>query len=112
MTQLVDSYSSVKEQRSKLPKLSLEKGVRNVTIPRVAKSIKAVSQVPFEQSIVKYRNISKYSFVTRVTKFQTIVGNLVLELLNTMKKILNRNDLFISPWKVRNCIDTFTINKC
>ena len=99
MTQLVDSFS-------------LEKGVRNVTIPRVAKSIKAVSQVPFEQSIVKYRNISKYSFVTRVTKFQTIVGILVLELLNTMKFFLNRNDLFISPWKVRNCIDTFTINKC
>ena len=29
-----------------------------------------------------------------------------------MKNVLNRNDLFISPWKVRNLIDTFNINKC
>ena len=69
MTQLVDSYFSVKEQRSKLSKLILEKGVRNVTIPHVAKSIMIVSQVPLKYSIVKYHNIFKDSFVTRVTTF-------------------------------------------
>ena len=69
MTQLVDSYFSVKEQRSKLSNLMLEKGVRNVTIPHVEKSIKIVSQVPLNYSIVKYHNIFKDSFVTRVTKF-------------------------------------------
>ena len=85
MTQLVDSYSSVSEQRTKLFKLTLEKFYCNVTIPHIEKSIKFVSQVPFKYSIAKYRYIFKDSFVTRVTKFQTIVGNLVLELLNTMK---------------------------
>ena len=59
MRQLVDSYSSVKEQRRKLSKLILEKGVRNVTIPRIAKSIKVVSQVPLKYTIVQYRNILK-----------------------------------------------------
>ena len=29
-----------------------------------------------------------------------------------MKHVLKRNDVFISPQKVRNLIDTFTINKC
>ena len=71
MSQLIDSCSSVKEQRSKLSKLILEKRVRNVTIPHLAKLIKVVSQVPFEYSIVKYHNIFKDSFVTRVAKFQT-----------------------------------------
>ena len=52
MTQLVDSYSSVNEQRSKLSKLILEKGVRNVTIPHIAKPIKIMSQVPLKYSIV------------------------------------------------------------
>ena len=71
MSYFIDSYSSVKEQRSKLSKLILEKRVRNVTIPHLAKLIKVVSQVPFEYSIVKYHNIFKDSFVTRVAKFQT-----------------------------------------
>ena len=78
MSQLDDSYSSVKEQQIKLYILILEKGVHNVIIPYVEKSIKVVSQVPFEYSIVKSHNIFKDSFVTRVTKFQTTVGIFVL----------------------------------
>ena len=42
---LVDSYTSIKEQRSKISKLILKKYVRNITIPHEAKSIKSVSQV-------------------------------------------------------------------
>ena len=57
MIQLVDSYSSVKEQRNKLSKLILEKGVRNVTIRRIAKPIEVVSQVPLKHTIVRYCNI-------------------------------------------------------
>ena len=95
MSQLDDSSFSVKEQRSKLCKLILEKGVRNLAIPHIAKSIKVVSQVPFKYSIVKYRYIFKDSFVTRVTKFQTTVGHCVLELLDIMQNILNRNDFLL-----------------
>ena len=43
MTQLVYSYSSVKEQRSKLSKLILEEEVCNVNIPHIVKRIKVVS---------------------------------------------------------------------
>ena len=45
-------------------KLILEKGNCNITILHVAKSIKNMSQVPFEYLIVKYHNIFKDSFVT------------------------------------------------
>ena len=95
MSQLVDSYSSVKEQKSMLSTLILEKGVRNVTIPRVANTIKTVSKILVEHSIVKYHNIFKDLFVTSVTKFQITVGHFVLGLLNTMKKVLIRNDFLL-----------------
>ena len=62
----------------------------------VATSIKVVSQVPVEYSTIKYHNIFKDLFVTRVTKFQTTAGNFVFELLNTIKSVLNRKDfLFV-----------------
>ena len=40
MTQLVDSYSYIKEQRSKLYKLILEKGNRNVIIPHIKNQLR------------------------------------------------------------------------
>ena len=94
MSPLVDSYSSVKEQRSKMYKLILEKCVRNATIHHVAKPIKSVSQVPIEYSMIKYHNSFEDLFIARVAKFQTKVGDFVLELLNIMKNVLNRNVFF------------------
>ena len=102
MTQLVDSYSSVSEQRTKLSKLILEKVDCNETVSHIAKPIKVVSQVPLNYTTVKYRNIFRDSSVKRFTKFQTTVGYFVFELLNTMKNILNRNDFYISLRKKRN----------
>ena len=84
MTQVVDSYSSASEQRTKLFKLTLEKVYCNVNIPHIEKAIKVVSQITLQITIVKYPNKFKDSFVNRVTKFQTTVGHFVLELLNTM----------------------------
>ena len=69
ITQLVDSYSSVNEQRTKLSQLILEKVDFNVTVPHMAKPIKVVSQVPLKYTIVKYPYIFKDSFVNRVNKF-------------------------------------------
>ena len=86
--------SSVSEQRTKLFKLTLEKFYCNVTIPHIEKSIKVVSQITLQITIVKYPNKFKDSFVNRVTKFQTTVGHFVFELINTMKSFLNRNDFF------------------
>ena len=85
--------------------------MRNVTIPHIEKPIKVVSQVLLKYTIVKYPNIFKDSSVNRVTKFQTIVGHFVLQSLNTMEIFFNRNNFYISPWKLSNLIGTFTINK-
>ena len=78
MTQLVDSYSSVSEQRTKLSKLILEKVDCNETVSHIAKPIKVVSQVPLNYTTVKYRNIFRDSSVKRFTKFQTTVVFLFL----------------------------------
>ena len=80
MTQLVDSYASVKEQRNKLSKLILEKGVGKINIHHIATPIKVVSQVPLKYTIIQYRNIFK--------DLQTTVEYVVFELLNTMRHIL------------------------
>ena len=66
---VVDSYSSVSEQRTKLSKLILEKVDCNETVSHIAKPIKVVSQVPLKYTIVNYPNIFKDSVVNRVNKF-------------------------------------------
>ena len=84
----------------------------NITLPYISSILKGMSKVKVKDSIVDDHNILKVSFVHRVKKIETTVGNFVFEYLNSMKLFLNRNDFFINPQRVRNFIDTYTSNNC
>ena len=96
-----------------MSELILEKRDPNINIPHVTDdTLSLISQTSVEYSIVKYQNIFKDLFITRVAKFQNTVGHFVLELLNTMKNVVVGNGIFKNPREVRNLIDTFNNNKC
>ena len=70
MTQLLDSYSSVSEQRTKLSKLILEKVDRNETVSHIAKPIKFVSSPIKKIQLLTILIYLKIQLSTELTNFK------------------------------------------